>query len=81
MHMHGAGNIYLRDRGFTSFSLSQKINVGTIQNWGEFKEIQYVLYSAKLLGEKTFMNFVVLEPPTKVFSMKFGHAVPTYDKL
>ena len=71
----------MRDQGFTSFSSSQKINVGTIQDWGEFKEIRYVPYSAKLSGEKTFTNFVVLEPPAKVFSMKFGHAVPTYDKL
>ena len=37
-------------------------------------------YSAKFLREKTFTNFVVLEPPAKVFSMKFGCAVPTYDR-
>ena len=27
------------------------------------------------------MNFVVLEPPTKVCSMKFGRAVPTYERF
>ena len=27
------------------------------------------------------MNFAVLEPPAKVFSTKFGRAVPTYDRL
>ena len=38
--------------------------------------IQEVLpYSAKLSREKTFTNFAALEPPTKVFSMKFGHAI------
>ena len=36
-------------------------------------------YSGKLLKEKTFTNFAVLEPPAKVFSMKFGRAVPTYN--
>ena len=37
-----------------------------------------ILYSGKLSREKTFTNFVVLEPPTKVFTMKFGRAIPTY---
>ena len=27
------------------------------------------------------MNFAVLEPPAKVFSMKLGCAVPTYDRF
>ena len=27
------------------------------------------------------MNFAVLEPPTKVFSTKFGHAVPICDRF
>ena len=27
------------------------------------------------------MNFAVLEPPIKVFSVKFGCAVPTYDRF
>ena len=36
-----------------------------------------ILYSRKFLREKTFTNFVVLEPPAKVFSMKFGRAIPT----
>ena len=27
---------------------------------------------------KTFTNFAALEPPVKVFSMKFGRAIPTY---
>ena len=31
------------------------------------------LYSGKLLRVKTFTNFAVLEPPAKVFSMKYGH--------
>ena len=38
-------------------------------------------YSAKLSREKTFTNFAVLELPAKVFSMKFGHTIPTYDRL
>ena len=37
-------------------------------------------FSGRLSREKTFMNFVVLEPPTKVFSTKFGCAIPTYDR-
>ena len=41
-----------------------------------------IAYSRKLLREKTnFRNFTVLEPPSKVFSMKFGHAVITYDRF
>ena len=40
-----------------------------------------VLYSGKLSREKTFTNFAVLEPSAKVFSTKFGHAVPTYDRF
>ena len=31
-------------------------------------------YNTKLSMEKTFKNFVVLEPPAKVFSTKFGCA-------
>ena len=38
-------------------------------------------YSGKLSREKTFTNLAVLEPPVKVFSTKFGHAVSTYDRL
>ena len=38
-------------------------------------------YSRKLSREKTFTNFAVLEPPAKVFSTKFGRAIPTYDRL
>ena len=38
-------------------------------------------YSTKLSREKIFTNFAVLEPLTKVFSMKFGRAIPTYDRL
>ena len=38
-------------------------------------------YSRKFLREKTFTNFTVLEPPAKVFSTKFGHAVPTNDRF
>ena len=43
----------------------------------------YVLvpYSRKLSREKTFTNFMVLEPPAKVFSSKFGCAVPTYNRF
>ena len=39
------------------------------------QEYNKVTYSGKLSREKTFTNFVVLEPPVKVFSMKFGRAV------
>ena len=35
-------------------------------------------YRGKLLRAETFMNFAVLEPPTKVFSSEFWHAIPTY---
>ena len=41
----------------------------------------YILYSRKLEREKIFTNFIVLEPPTKGFSSKFGRAVPTYDRF
>ena len=34
-------------------------------------------YWWKLLREKTFTNFAVLEPPAKVFSSKFERAVPS----
>ena len=40
--------------------------------------VSYIPYSRKLPREKTFTNFVVLEPPMKGFSTKFGHVVPTY---
>ena len=42
--------------------------------------IENVLYSRKLLREKTFTNFAVLEPLTsqKFFSMKFGRVIPMY---
>ena len=35
-------------------------------------------YSGKLSREKTLTNFAALEPPAKVFSTKFGRAIPTY---
>ena len=35
-----------------------------------------VPYSGKLSRGKTFTNLVILEPPAKVFSTKFGLAVP-----
>ena len=38
-------------------------------------------YSGKLSREKTFTNFTVLEPPTKVFSTKFRHGIPTYERF
>ena len=41
----------------------------------------YVPHSEKLSREKTFMNFAVLEPPAKIFSAKFGYAIPTYDRF
>ena len=37
-----------------------------------------ILYSGKLLRGKTSTNFAVWEPPAKVFSTKFGRALPTY---
>ena len=37
-----------------------------------------LLHSGKLSREKTLTNFTVLKPPAKVFSTKFGCAVPTY---
>ena len=37
-----------------------------------------ISYSGKLSREKTFTNFTVSEPPTKVSSTKFGCAIPTY---
>ena len=41
--------------------------------------VSYIIpYSRRLAREKTFTNFVILEPPTKGFSMKFGRVVPTY---
>ena len=36
-----------------------------------YSECLYLPYSGKLLREKTFTNFVDLEPPAKVFSTKF----------
>ena len=43
--------------------------------------LRYIPYSRKLSSEKTFTNFAVLEPPVKVFSTKFGCAVPSYDRF
>ena len=40
------------------------------------KIAQNISYSGKFSREKTFTNFVVLEPPAKVFSTKIGCAVP-----
>ena len=47
-----------------------------VHGWG-----YNLAYSGKLSREKTFMNFADLEPPAKVFSAKFGHAVHTYDRF
>ena len=44
-------------------------------------KLQGGFYSGKLSREKTFTNLAVLEPPAKVFSTKFGRAVPTCDKF
>ena len=44
----------------------------------EMAWILCIPYSRKLSREKTFTNFVVLEPPAKVFSLKFGCAILTY---
>ena len=44
-----------------------------VHGWG-----YNLAYGGKLSREKTFMNFADLEPPAKVFSAKFGHAVHTY---
>ena len=41
----------------------------------------FIPYSGKLSREKTFTNFAVLEPSAKVFSTKFGRAMPTYDRF
>ena len=41
--------------------------------------VNSLLYSGKLSREKTFTNFMVLEPPTIVFSTKFRRAIPTYN--
>ena len=43
----------------------------------EGREAFYTPYNGKLLREKIFTNFTVLGPPTKVFSSKFGRAIPT----
>ena len=40
------------------------------------KKQKTLLYSAKLSREKIFTNFAVLEPATKVFSMKLGVPYP-----
>ena len=47
----------------------------------EGEGVDQIPYSGKLSREKTFMNFMVLEPPMKVFSIKFGHAVPGFNIL
>ena len=49
--------------------------------WSLIFNVSYVPYSGKLSREKTFTNFTIIEPSTKVFSMKFGRAIPTYDRL
>ena len=42
-------------------------------------DLPLIPYNRKLSTEKkTFTNFVVLEPPVKVFYTKFGRAIPTY---
>ena len=44
--------------------------------------LPYIIpYSGKLSREKAFTNFTVLEPSVKIFSMKFGRAIPTYDRF
>ena len=44
VNIHGAGTITLRV-GLNTFSLSDSIiSVEIIQGWGEFKDIQYILY-------------------------------------
>ena len=32
---------------------------------------EYRIYSGKLLREKTFTNFAILQPPVKIFPIKF----------
>ena len=49
--------------------------------WSLIFNISYVRYSGKLLRERTFTNFAILEPSAKVFSTTFGRAIPTYDRL
>ena len=44
----------------------------------EMAWILCIPYSRKLSREKTFTNFMVLEPPAKVFSLKFVCAILTY---
>ena len=39
------------------------------------QQLNSIPYRGKLLREKTFTNFMVLEPPMKDFSTKFGHAI------
>ena len=43
----------------------------------------FIVYriAEELSKEKTFTNFAVLAPPVKVFSTKFGHVIPTYNRF
>ena len=51
-------------------------------SYSQSKEKTMILYnSGRFSREKTFMNFAILEPPVKVFSVKFGHAIPTDIRL
>ena len=59
-------DVYKKFQNFTLLYIIHAINLDTD--------------STKFEGE-TFTNSTVLEPPMKVFSMKFGRAVSTYDRL
>ena len=71
------------------FSLRQNFKNSANESIGEIGEnilqremTDYTIviqYSGKLSRETTFTNFTVLELPAKVFSTKFGHAIPTWE--
>ena len=75
-------------QGITSFGLSR---LGRGQAWHSgnytyrwnildvFCSVSYRI--AETFWGRKLTNFTVLEPPAKVFSMKFGHAIPTYDRF
>ena len=58
---------------------SEVVMIGDVRKRTSSSKI--ILYSGKLSREKTFINFVFLEPPAKIFSTKFGCVTPTYDRF
>ena len=75
------GFLFKRKRQSDDYNSRWFVLSGDYLSYFKSYQVYTLRYSGKLSKEKTFTNFAVLEPPVKVFSTKFGRAIPTYDGL